>query len=360
VKTTGFTVQTLLRPNAAVKCDSNDAPNVNPKDSVILLLNEEGRKFSVATRIEAVEEVSGAEPTIQVDSRILGLIAAGDSVEIIPYNVPVAEKIEVAIEQKSRIFDGDWTPNVRGPLQDKVIDYGNPVPLIIPFATGPVSVAGKIATSIPKCPVSVGSQTKIFLKKYPPPQWDALALDAQNEKEHRAAVLIEEQELHSMDGIAALKSSVSAFAGDNYSFNDTDPAGLFIALQGLFAGYKPLEQPKENITEESYIGSACYFNQEAGKKVKNIIEVQVVANGHRGKTLISVYSSNETDSRALLDMLGEKIDGLQSGLQERAESAESKCSECGAILPAEKADPEGYVKCNYCKQLQQIPKRLRH
>ena len=161
-----------------------------------------------------------------------------------PCNIPVAEQIEVAIEQKTRIFDGDWTPNVRGPLQDKVIDYGNPVPLILPFQTGPVSLAGKIATSIPKCPVFVGSQTKIFLKKYAPQQWDLLAAGAHKEREQRATVLIEAQQLQSLEGIAALKSKVSAYAGGSYKFDDTEPGSLFLALQGLFLGFKALEPPR--------------------------------------------------------------------------------------------------------------------
>jgi hypothetical protein len=354
-------VSSLLRPNAAVKCDPNDVSGVKPKDNIILLLDAEGRKFSVATRLEAIEEESGADPVIQVDSRILGQIAAGDQVDIIPYNIPFAEKIEIAIEQKTRIFDGDWTPNARGPLQDKVIDYGNPVPLTIPFATGPVSFAGKIATSIPKCPVCIGPQTKIFLKKYSPQQWDILVQDALKEKEHRAAVLLEELQLHSLEGIAALKSTVTAYAGDTYSFANTEPAGLFEALKSVLAGFKPLEQPKENVTEESYVASACYYSLDSSRKVKNVIELQVTASGYSGKTVVSVYSKKEMDSRGLLSILQGKIEDLQSGLQERVETGECKCPNCGADrLPIEKADAEGYVKCDFCKQRQLIPKRLRH
>ena len=67
----GFAVQPLLRPNATIRCDPADLPAIKPMQNVILLLNGLDRKFSVATQIAAIEEQEGAEPFVQVDSRIL-------------------------------------------------------------------------------------------------------------------------------------------------------------------------------------------------------------------------------------------------------------------------------------------------
>ncbi len=338
---------------------SKDAP-VQPKDNVILLLNVPGRQYSVATRIDAIDStMSGSPPTIVVDKRILDLISPGDCVDILKYGVPFAEKINIALPHTTRIFDGDWTPNVRQLLEGKVIDYGNTVTLLVPFESGPITITGKIATTIPKCPVCVGPQTKVFMKKYKPQELDALVVEGQREKEQRARILFEELKVKSLEVVAALKSDVTAFVGDNYPFKETEPKAVFHALVGIFTGYKPVQAPHENETSESYVAYATFVYQE-GLTIKNVMEAHVVASGHSGNVQVGVYSRNPKDSRVMLDILHKKIEGLKFGLKQRAESAESKCPNCGADLPLDEADAEGMVKCAACKKRAILPKRLRH
>ncbi len=351
-------MQSLVQNNAILKCDPKDAP-VQPKDNVMLLLNVPGRQYSVATRIDAITTEAGSQPTIVVDKRILDLISPGDSVDIYKYGVPFAEKINIALPHTTRIFDGDWTPNVRQPLEGKVIDYGNSVALLVPFESGPITITGKIATTIPKCPVCVGPQTKVWLKKYKPQELDAIVVGGQREKEQRARILFEELKAKSLEGVAALKSDVTAFVGDNYPFKETEPKAIFQSLLGIFTGYKPLEPPHESDTRDSYVAYATFVCQD-GITIKNVMEAHVIATGHSGNVQVGVYSRNPTDSRAMLDILYKKIEGLKFGLRQRAESAESKCPNCGADLPLEEADAEGMVKCSSCKKRAILPKRLRH
>ncbi len=354
----GFTVQSVLQNNSVVVCDAKDTP-VQPKDNVILLLNVPGKQYSVATRVEAIDTKAGSPPTIVVDKRILDQISPGDNVDILKYGVPFAEKINIALPHTTRIFDGDWTPNVRQPLEGKIIDYGNTVTLLIPFESGPVTITGKIATTIPKCPVCVGPQTKVFLKKYQPKELDALVVEGQREKEQRARILFEELKAKSLEGVAALKSDVTAYVGDNYPFKETEPKAVFHALVGIFTGYKALESPHESETPGSYVGYATFVYQD-GLTIKNVMEAHVIASGHSGNVQVGVYSRDQRESRAMLDILYKKITGLQFGLKQRAETAEAKCPNCGANLPIDKADAEGFVKCDACKERSVLPKRLRH
>ncbi len=325
----------------------------------MLLLNAPGRQFSVATRIDAIDIQAGSQPTIIVNKNILGLINAGDNVEIFKYGVPFAEKINIALAHTMRIFNGDWTANVRQPLEGKIIDYGNPITLVIPFESGPITITGKINSTLPKCPVCVGPQTKVFLQKYPPKELDDIVAKGQREKELRAHVLYEELKAKSLEGVAALKSDVTAFVGDNYPFKETEPKAIFQSLLGIFTGYKPLEPPHESDTRESYVAYATFVHQD-GLTIKNVMEAHVIATGHSGNVQVGVYSRNPSDSRAMLDILFRKIEGLKFGLKQRAESAESKCPNCGADLPLEEADAEGMVKCSSCKKRAILPKRLRH
>ncbi len=332
---------------------------MQPKDNVILLLNVPGRQYSVATRIDAINTQAGSPATIVVDKRILDLISPGDSVDILKYGVPFAEKINIALPQTTRIFDGDWTPNVRQPLEGKVIDYGNTISVLVPFESGPITITGKIASTIPKCPVCVGPQTKVFLKKYPTKELDSIVAEGQKEKEQRARVLFEELKAKSLEGVAALKSDVTAFVGDNYPFKETEPKAVFQSLMGIFTGYKTLEPPHESLTNESYVAFATFVHQD-GLLIKNVMEAHVIASGHSGNVQVGVYSRDSSDSRAMLDILYKKITGLQFGLKQRAETMESKCPNCGANLPIDKADVEGFVKCDSCKERSVLPKRLRH
>jgi DNA-directed RNA polymerase subunit RPC12/RpoP len=199
----------------------------------------------------------------------------------------------------------------------------------------------------------------VFLKKYPNNELDKIVAEGQREKEQRARVLFEELKAKSLEGVAALKSDVTSFVGDNYPFKETEPKAVFHSLVGIFTGYKALEPPHENTTAESYVAYATFVHQD-GLTIKNVIEAHVIASGHSGNVQVGVYSREPGDSRVMLDILYKKITGLQFGLKQRAESAESKCPNCGANLPLDKADAEGYVKCESCKQRAILPKRLRH
>lgn len=341
-------------------CDPADTPDVEAGQECILLRDTLGQQYSIATRIDAIDTMPGEDPKIIVDKRILDQIFEGDKVEVIPWRLPEADKVVLAIPKKSRIFDGDWTPNVRQPLEGKVLDYMNTQSFMIPFETGPVILKGKVLYTSPKCPVKVGLHSKIFLKKFGEFQLDSEVQKAKAEKVKRTSQILEQMKLNSMEAIKALKSDTNAYQGDKAQFTDTEPKALFQALvQSFSTGYQKVEEPKEMPTMESFVGTAV-FAKTSGASADFLFEIQVVGSNMNGTVTIGVYGHDTMEARTYLDQIYNKITDLQLGLQQRAEVSEAACQVCGATLPKEDADVEGYVKCQYCKAENRLPKRLRH
>ncbi|MHA1733112.1 MAG: hypothetical protein ACTSU5_14285 [Promethearchaeota archaeon] len=358
-----FLVTQELRNNAYLRCEPAKAP-VKQGEDVLLIIDQPGFQYSVATRVESIEPETERGPEIVVDKRVLERIPEDSEVrcDIIGYPLVEAESVTIALPDTSKLFNGDWTENVKPSLEGKVIDYGSAVTFMIPFESGPIIGSGRVYVTVPKCPVCVGPSTRVYLKKFPPDILTERLDSAEGEKEARAAELKETLANKSLDAVMALRTRVDAYVENSYPFEKSEPALLFKSLVDTFsAGYQVVEAPRETRTDrEGYSGTVLYAMREGGK-VKNLVEIQVAASGNQGRVVIGVYSEDTAESSQFLNIIYKKVSALKLGLQERAESMEVKCPVCGnEKLPKEEADINGFVRCQYCRHQVRLPKYYRH
>ena len=350
-----------FRNNCVIQAQEEWLKEYTVGDTIFLISNLPTKKFSVISKIEALE--IGEKPLIFMDQRNLENFGDGDDVYILKYNPAEALEIQISISNDfSLLTKGDWTANIKPSLLDKLLDLGQEVSFLIPWEGNPIIGTGLIRATLPNPPVYIGDRTKILLDKYSNEELSVLKRERIKFKEDRVEILEKQVKLNVFEFIKTIKHQNFPYKGQKYEFKATNPKQLFSSVLNVFKGLETIEDPVEKQFDEKdqdYLASVVYLHKEAPNNLQ-LIDVQIMSSENSGTMIIWVTGENEEIISETLKRYDSKISELQQGLEQRVEAISAQCPECGGNLDIKNIDINGTIECIYCNKTSKIPKALRY
>jgi len=351
-----------FRDNCVIQAQEEWLTEYSVGDTIFLISNLHTKKFSVISKIEALE--IGEKPLIFIDQRNLENFGEGDDAYILKYNPAEALEIQISISNDfSLLTKGDWTANIKPSLLDKLLDLGQEVSFLIPWEGGnPIIGTGLINSTLPNPPVYIGDRTKILLDKHSNEELSALKRERIKFKEDRVEILEKQIKQNVIEFIKTIKHQNFPHKGQKYEFKATNPKQLFSSVLNLFKGLETIEDPIEkqfDDKDQDYLASVVYLHKEAPNNLQ-LIDVQIMSSESSGTMIIWVTGENEDIISETLKRYDSKISELQQGLEQRVEAISAQCPECGGNLDIKNIDINGIIECIYCNKTSKIPKALRY
>jgi len=351
-----------FRNNCVVQAQKDWLTDFTVGDTIFLISNLPTKKFSVISKIEALE--IGEEPLIFIDQRNLENFGKGDEVYILKYNPAEAIEVQISISDDFTLLTkGDWTTNIKPSLLNKLLDLGQDVSFLIPWEGGnPIIGTGLISSTLPNPPVYIGIRTRILLDKHSNEELSALKRERIKIKEDRVEILEKQIAQNVIEFIKMIKHQNYPYRGQKYQFKATNPKQLFSSILNVFKGLETIEDPTEkhfDDKEQDYLASVVYLYKE-GTNILQLIDVQIMSSETSGTMILWVTGENEELISETLKRYDSKISELQKGLEQRVEAISAQCPECGGNLDIKNVDINGTVECIYCNKISKIPKALRY
>ena len=351
-----------FRDNCVIQAQEEWLTDYTVGDTIFLISNLPTKKFSVISKIEALE--IGDRPLIFIDQRNLENFAEGDEVYILKYNPAEALEVQVSISNDfSLLSKGDWTTNIKPSLLNKLLDLGQEVSFLIPWEGGnPIIGTGLISSTLPNPPVFIGDRTRISLDKHSNEELLALKSERIKIKEDRVEILEKQIEKNVIEYIKMIKHQNFPYRGQKYQFKATNPKQLFSSVLNVFKGLETIEDPIEkhyDVKEQDYLASVVYLYKEV-PNILQLIDVQIMSSENSGTLIIWVTGENEELISKTLKRYNSKISELQQDLEQRVEVISAQCPECGGDLDIKNSELNGSLECIYCNKISKIPKALRY
>ncbi|MHA2062282.1 MAG: tetratricopeptide repeat protein [Candidatus Sifarchaeia archaeon] len=128
----------------------------------------------------------------------------------------------------------------------------------------------------------------------------------------------------------------------------------FIVAEARVRGLLQLDRD-EQFFGNSYIASACYIGRTKYGKVDFATEITVCGKENEGLLTIAVYSEEDAILSGFFYEVLEDVRKSVEIFEERIKVVDEACVECGARLKKDKADAEGYLRCNSCETFLRLP-----
>ncbi len=351
-----------LREGTIIQGKKEWLSEYNVGDTIFLISRIPTKKYSIISKIEAFEYIN--DPQIFIDKRILGNFGEDDEVFILKYNPAEALEVHMNVSNENAIITkGDWTPNIKPSLINKLIDYGYEVTFLIPWEGGaPIIATGIINSTLPNPPVYIGDKTQIFIEKSSNEELSEIKREKLSIQEQRVDILKRQINQKILNLIREIKQRNYPNKGQKYKFKATNPKQLFKSILNVFKGLDSIEDPIEETfdeKEQDYFASAVFLIKQESEAMQ-LIDIQIMASGHTGTLILWVTGENEAVISETLENYDSRITQLKQGLEQKIEVLSAKCPECGANLPIRNIDINGVVECIHCNRVSKIPKVLRY
>ncbi len=351
-----------LRENCIIQGQKDNLLKYKEGDTVFLISDLPTKKYSIISRIEAIKYAEDSK--IFIDNRNLGNFGEEDDVYVLKYNMAEALEVHINISNEHTIITkGDWTSNIKPSLINKLIDYGQEVPFLIPWEGGaPIVATGIINSTLPNPPVYIGERTKIFLGKSSNEELSRIKREKMLIQEDRVDILKRQIKQKTIKSIRQIKQNNYPNQGQKYKFKATNPKQLFKLILNVFRGLDPIEDPIEESfdeKEQDYLASAVFLIRQKSDSLQ-LIDIQIMASGYSGTLIIWVTGENESVISEILKNYDTKITELHQEIEQKIQILSAQCPECGGNLPINKVDINGVVECVYCNRISKIPKALRY
>ncbi|MFX1257787.1 MAG: hypothetical protein ACFFAN_08010 [Promethearchaeota archaeon] len=351
-----------FRDNCIIQGNKEFLSKFEVGNTIFLISDLPTKKYSVISKIEALEP--SEESKIFIDKRILGKFNENDDVFILKYNPAEALEVHISISNEYAVITkGDWTPNVKASLINKLLDIGQEVTFLIPWKGGaPIVATGIINSTLPNPPVYVGEKTRIFINKTSIEELSEIKREKIICQEERVDILEKQIKKNTLELIRKVKQNNYPNKGQKYEFKTTNPKHLFRSILNIFKVLDSIEDPLEqdlDEKEQDYLASAVFFIKNTSDSIQ-LIDIQIMSSGNSGALIIWVTGENEDLISGTLEKYDLIISQLKEGLEQKIEVLNTQCPECGANLPVKNIDVNGIVECIHCNRISKIPKALRY
>jgi len=351
-----------LREGCVIQDREEELIDYSVGDTVYLISNLPTKKYSIISKIEALENAD--EPKILIKKSNLGNLGENDEVFILKYNPAEALEVDVSISHEyTFITKGEWTHNIKPSVLGKLIDVGDEISFMISWEGGdPIIGIGIVDSSLPSPPVYIGESTRIFIDKMSYDEISKLKREKIQNHIDRVDILEKQIEQETIQFIRTIKQKNYPNKGQKYNFKAISPKHLFNAVLGIFKGLDIIEEPIEKFFDEKdqdYLASAVFLTEQNTNSYQ-IIDVQVIATENSGILVIWVTGENETNISDTLKKYDSRISQLKQDLEQKVEVFSAQCPECGGDLPIKNIDMNGIIECVFCNKTSKIPKALRY
>lgn len=298
-----------------------------------------------------IDPAQQGSPILEIDCRKIGPLNEQDYVELMPYNVPDAEKIQITIKEEESVGipEGDWTSTAKPFLLGKTVDYGDNVNLAIDFSIegkrNVKLIKGIVSNANPPLPTLISDFSRIELKKIPQKKnWDLIKeLDAF--KINRAKSCMTDREKSQKEFISQVKLGKYEKVTETLNFKNIEAENLVTLIEGIFFGFELFEE-KLSSSKGNFSCSRLFIIRQC-EKIIALVEYQIFSTQEGGSMILTTYSESYDKALEILNNLQYQMEKIHYELKKLPKGI-MKCPECSAPLPIDQADCDGTVICEQC------------
>ncbi|MHA2250778.1 MAG: hypothetical protein ACXAD7_10460 [Candidatus Kariarchaeaceae archaeon] len=341
-----FSLNPTFRDNATLvvnKIEYKDQLETN--SSILVYCSSPVKKYSFGVALDDIIVEEGSKLRLDVDKDLVGPLVQGDLVSIVPFDVPLAEKVIFLLPNSMRVPEGDWGDLLKEQFSNEVVDNGSEYIFTYPSKLNPLLVNAVVETTIPLAPSRLHENTRVFVKKLDNMEIEELKSKSQVKKVERVDEYLKQLEDVSFDLVRAIKSDKAKRAADSFDFRAT-PKNIFDGISVIFQQWKSLRITK-NESEDDLIAGMDYV-LKSKEKALALTEVKIFAKKDQGKLSIITYTPSDSNPRIYLDEIVEKIHSLTIGVSTTPKIVTENCPGCGAPYDPRDADPKGLLNCASC------------
>lgn len=198
-------IKCLLKPilrEQGVIVFSNPLLSLKKNQTYIAISDQKIKKYSFFVKILDFiqKEDENRIPILEIDSRRLGILGDNDSIELHPYNTPVADRIEIGISEEDYrgIPAGNWTSTILTSLMGKSYDWGDQINFSLEYGDKSENkitvVRGFLINSHATPPVTVGQNSRCEIIKLDNKQLRAKIEELEQKKIKRVDKFLSQEE----------------------------------------------------------------------------------------------------------------------------------------------------------------------
>ncbi len=345
-KIENISLNPTFRDNATLTTQKQELKDrIGPNRSILVFCSTLAKKYSFGVILSEIIVNETESDHLEVDKDLVGPLTQGDTVTIIPFDVPRAEKVILLLPKSLGVPEGDWGDLLKNQFSGEIIDEGSEYVFTYPSKINPMLVNAVVEATIPLAPSRLTPQTRVFVKKIDNMDITEFKLKSQTKKTVRVDTYLKQIEDEAFDLIRDIKSDKAERAADSFDFR-ADPNTVINGIQVIFQLWKSLRTSKNHSGDDVIAGLDYVLKSD--KKADALTEVKIFAKKDIGKLSIITYTPNSSNPRIYLDEIVEKIHSLTLGVSTTPKILTENCPGCGAQYDPRDADQNGLIACDSC------------
>jgi hypothetical protein len=358
-----WTIEPMIFSGAELEYpDSLDLEEIEDYDTVLVISNIPGKKFSIAVRItKRTISKSSHNPIIKIDKSIIGPFAKGDKVLLKKFIPPIAKLVLLVINSKFYLAEGNWGNNiVNKAISNHILDIGQSIDFM--YGTEkPMLVSGIVKATVPKAPALVDEKTNFIIEKYSQDKITTLQIEADSYKEKRAIEYLELIDEEFFDFLTAIRSESVNKIEKTFNFSQINPKNVYSTFKQTLASdsYSFLYDTFEQIEDTVLASLLASPRVKKGEKPPYIIEFKLSGKVQQGMCLIIGYSKKMNLIDSLISNLEKQLKKISLTFKEIPQAIPDTCGGCNARLNLIEQNFKGIIICHSCKTPNLLPYTLR-
>lgn len=319
-----MTMQVRIKPvlrNNAILISNKTLSSFNVQTPYLILSSEDSTPYSFLCKIVSVEDAQKSEdettslPILEVDKRLVGGIPIDDIVEILPYNLPLAKKIVIGIDQSYlNITPGNWTSTLQSYFLDAVVDYNHTIKAALNYDNKNMILRGRVINSEPSLPVLIDSGTQFIIEKYPSALLDQFAHTLEDKKITRFTDFHQSQKSQLLEKLNSLDLPLTTlsvkFKIDKHDFDFYNSS-----FQSLFYHHSHKDMRTYQEGQKSY--SKSLFYKIVDEKITEIVDYTFVGSNSDASLILKIHLPSKEDLNHRKTQLQKEILKINESLSKK-------------------------------------------
>jgi len=355
IESINSTIKPVFRDNATLYINQPELlDSFSRIKSILVISNQLGKKYSFCTILDEVK-LQEDPNMLEIDKDLVGPLLEGDIVSILSFGVPQAETIFLTLPISSYIPEGDWGFLLKDQFKGQILDIGSEFIFTYP-SSKPTIITSYLRSSIPISPIRITENTRVITKKTSIEDLAQIRSESIIERGNRVHEYLEQVSMKSFQLIGMIKTGKANSAITDFKFT-ANPNTILSGVRTIFNSWKEMNFMKDLIGDD-FIAGMDYLMQ-AGNEPKIIVEISIFCQKDEGKLTLSVYTVPEINARDTLNEIASDINNLAVSVRNTFRVIDTNCPNDGSPLDLTQVEQNGWIKCNNCKEMIEIPLKYR-
>ena len=313
-------IQPTLRKNAALTVFQNEN-TFDISTPYIVLSNGQSSPYSFVCKIENVSIATLSEenpislPILEVDKNLVGSIPVGDTVELLPHQLPIAKSITLGVDTSYHVITpGNWTGSLNSFFIGDVIDFNRSLKAAIDYEKKVMILRGLVLESNPPLPVSIESSTQFFIQKLSASEIANHSQTLEQQKINRYHDFRQIQEAQILEKLKNLDFPVDTISM-NIKISHKEFAFYNSSFQAFFSQHS-LHDVHQSQTGKKTVHQ-CMFYLLNGAAITEIIEYSLVGGKNEALLTLKLHLPVEEDLQKRKEQLKTEIQKMHISLSGR-------------------------------------------